>query len=475
MSLTKVSFSMLTGAPVNVLDYGAVGNGVADDTVAIQAAIDATPSGGCLYIPTNDYLISGTLTCNSAIHILGDGYSEGGGSRLVVKSTVNNTTDILVLNGAVGGSIEGCSVIDIAIVPQSGTPGRHGIVLGNNKNQNKCTIDRVKIGIFGSSGIVNSGAFSSIIQNSFISGIWFNLGTDNQNILNNTIYGPYWGVYINCVVGTNTMNICGNVIVTTLTGGIYAQNVGTLTIADNQFETQGVSTSPESSMIILDGVDWYIYNTQITGNNFNISPGQMVRAIWCKKTINVSIYGNSFSGGLPFPVSEIIKTNNTSINTIIGQNFVFNSQVGLSQYNASQQLQRVYNATYYPEGRILDAGYSTCGVWKLIDYSAFPDTTRNANYNELALKKTLSQQIVLSGGVNLANVSSGKAIFTIPTGFGANAAYNTYPVTCRDSSNNYYTASVRIDGFNVYLAAYPAGMPSTVEVSFEGVSYQYYF
>ena len=41
MSLTKVTYSMITGAPASVLDYGAVGNGTADDTAAIQAALNS--------------------------------------------------------------------------------------------------------------------------------------------------------------------------------------------------------------------------------------------------------------------------------------------------------------------------------------------------------------------------------------------------------------------------------------------------
>ena len=41
MSLTKTSYSMISGAVFNVLDYGADSTGSADSTSAIQAAITA--------------------------------------------------------------------------------------------------------------------------------------------------------------------------------------------------------------------------------------------------------------------------------------------------------------------------------------------------------------------------------------------------------------------------------------------------
>lgn len=74
MSLTKVSYSMIEGAPANVLDFGAVGNGVADDTAAIQAAIAASKT---LYWPSGTYNISSSITLSgNSISWFGDGYEN---------------------------------------------------------------------------------------------------------------------------------------------------------------------------------------------------------------------------------------------------------------------------------------------------------------------------------------------------------------------------------------------------------------
>lgn len=69
MSLTKVSFSMIYGAPINVLDYGADASGVADSTTAIQAAINA---GTNIYFPSGTYLINAPLRIVQAVFINGD-------------------------------------------------------------------------------------------------------------------------------------------------------------------------------------------------------------------------------------------------------------------------------------------------------------------------------------------------------------------------------------------------------------------
>lgn len=58
MSLTKATYSMIDGAPVNILDYGADPTGVADSTAAIQAAVNA---GKSIYIPAGTFKVTASI------------------------------------------------------------------------------------------------------------------------------------------------------------------------------------------------------------------------------------------------------------------------------------------------------------------------------------------------------------------------------------------------------------------------------
>jgi hypothetical protein len=68
MPLTKATYSMIDGAPVNIKDFGAVGDGVADDTAAIQTAIDyAAANARPVFFASGTYKTTSTLTCDLSL------------------------------------------------------------------------------------------------------------------------------------------------------------------------------------------------------------------------------------------------------------------------------------------------------------------------------------------------------------------------------------------------------------------------
>jgi len=140
MSLTKVSYSMVTGAPFNVLDYGADPSGVANSQAACQAAINAccAAGGGTVYFPAGQYLINGVTSQDTVLNGLLVPYSSGNGTanRVILqgdgRSTIllagSNSMNIVRFSDSHGGvkdmSINGNSktnVVGLACIPESAT------------------------------------------------------------------------------------------------------------------------------------------------------------------------------------------------------------------------------------------------------------------------------------------------------------------------------------------------------------------
>lgn len=79
---------------INVMDYGATGDGVTDDYAAIQSAVTAAmalPTGGTVWFPAGTYLLSGSVTLKGAenVHLVGSGIGS-----TVIKRTANLAVNV---------------------------------------------------------------------------------------------------------------------------------------------------------------------------------------------------------------------------------------------------------------------------------------------------------------------------------------------------------------------------------------------
>jgi hypothetical protein len=101
MALTKATYSLISGASINVLDYGADPTGVADSTSAIQTAINTASNadGGIVFVPAGSYRCSSGLILKRGVNLVGEGTVH---HAFYVNPAYNKTGSILLITGAAG-------------------------------------------------------------------------------------------------------------------------------------------------------------------------------------------------------------------------------------------------------------------------------------------------------------------------------------------------------------------------------------
>ena len=87
MALTKVSYSMISGAPANVLDYGADSTGATDSAAAFNAAFAVS---NIVYAPAGSYDLASTITLPPFGQIIGAGINN-----TTITATSDNVAFVL--------------------------------------------------------------------------------------------------------------------------------------------------------------------------------------------------------------------------------------------------------------------------------------------------------------------------------------------------------------------------------------------
>jgi len=141
MSLTKVSYSMIQGESLNVLDFGAVGDGVTDDTAALNAAaVAAGAAKKSLYVPAGIYKTTAVWSIPIKVFVYGesmavqDGFDPANAwlyGAIIYKAHTGNAIEKI----GTGPYDEGAPIQDIGVSShRTNFPGGNGFVLDKCSN-----------------------------------------------------------------------------------------------------------------------------------------------------------------------------------------------------------------------------------------------------------------------------------------------------------------------------------------------------
>lgn len=281
---------------LNVKDFGAVGNGVADDTAAIQAALTAAGVNGVLNFAPGVYLLSDTLNAPFGCWLRG----SGGAWQAVVLKRSGDYGDTLVFGDASPSGYCGpARVSDMffqhgtmyntgdTALDNIATSGAHIRMFGSQGAQiENCWLWRMP------SQIVFEGGSVAKIENCSFKGIFDHANPNLQEgfaqvwLKKSTNHGyPVTFVFSNCEF--NGANVNARTVNITTGDGTVSRS-----IAELIGSTFGLYVDAVEDLSISD---CYLGGFNINAIKFNTAIGS--------GCIDVRIYGNHFDGARDFQIN----------------------------------------------------------------------------------------------------------------------------------------------------------------------------
>src|SRR5207247_38053 len=198
-SIPNSKSAIQSGAPLflNVEDYGAIGNGVVDDRLAIQTAINSVPlTGGTVYFPSGTYRIGSSLlsptwglwiglAVGSSITLQGEGIGKS-----ILKADASLDLNRFIVNAKPGDSKISIKDITVDMGDSPSTTSGSGISFdqANNIRIENTEVKNVDQEAYSLSTVSNFKVENSIANNAW-TGIYLtncNEGEIRQNSISNT-------------------------------------------------------------------------------------------------------------------------------------------------------------------------------------------------------------------------------------------------------------------------------------------------
>ncbi len=281
LSVAHNSNGSLKNLFINVKDpaYGAKGDGITDDTAAINSAITAAASGGIIFFPFGTYIISSSLIIdNDNIALVGQG-QRGSAATIQVAATSDPTYALVVGNTRNANS---CLISGISFVGRNSTSSTgKGIRFRSNGGK----MYQVKVALFGGNGI-DLDSFSGTIYEVFLEDVEI-----TTNGMNSSTHGD--GLTISGLVSDSEYHrvICsGDVGKTTTVNGIKLVSAGAQKFVDCHCyfcSNDGLNNaaSPGAKLSIIGGA----YETNGVNGIETAGPGASIVGSACYSNGNTGI------------------------------------------------------------------------------------------------------------------------------------------------------------------------------------------
>jgi parallel beta-helix repeat protein len=292
--------------------FGAKGNGIADDTIAIQNTINAVkPTGGKVLVPKGRYLISSSLIVPSYLTLDGVGekseiFTQTNTLTLIITET--NAEKVVVRNLKVSGNGTGSQPANTIDAPNVTNAGCGIVFIGVNKGLiENCIVDNCGgNGLNGNNGIagvyLTYGSHDCIVTKNRVTNCRNGINEDNffcpaskdaqnnlysQNYIDGCRFGIATDCYLNakgCQIINNNIRNCMYTAIDVnktsqvlikgnwIEGNGNTQQVGVYSTAINIYGNSDGSVNPQNC--IVEGnmlINNYYHGIKITNNSYYIS------------------------------------------------------------------------------------------------------------------------------------------------------------------------------------------------------------